>query len=100
MNIFVLSFKTQLVSEETSVSLRLWNPRIQEQMIPIGTLLRNYKFRSFNRLQLKLAPLVGGNIHLTSGTIFMAWTGSKVNGSIFLELAAGRHGSQYGTNFW
>ena len=56
--------ETQLVSEETSVSLRLLEPaRIQNKTIPIGTIVTaNSKFQQ-GRLQLKISSIeLEGNI--------------------------------------
>lgn len=56
--------ETQLVSEETSVSLRLLEPaRIQNKTIPVGTIVTaNSKFQQ-GRLQLKISSIeLEGNI--------------------------------------
>ncbi|TDD97842.1 conjugative transposon protein TraM [Flavobacterium cellulosilyticum] len=64
--------ETQLVSEETSVSLRLLEPaRIQNKTIPIGTVVTaNSKFQQ-GRLQLKISSIeLEGNILPIELTIY------------------------------
>lgn len=64
--------ETQLVSEETSVSLRLLEPaRIQNKTIPIGTIVTaNSKFQQ-GRLQLKVSSIeLEGNILPIELTIY------------------------------
>jgi conjugative transposon TraM protein len=64
--------ETQLVSEETSVSLRLLEPaRIQNKTIPIGTVVTaNSKFQQ-GRLQLKISSIeLDGNILPIELTIY------------------------------
>lgn len=64
--------ETQLVSEETSVSLRLLEPaRIQNKTIPIGTVVTaNSKFQQ-GRLQLKISSIeMEGNILPIELTIY------------------------------
>ncbi|WP_339921348.1 conjugative transposon protein TraM [uncultured Flavobacterium sp.] len=64
--------ETQLVSEETSVSLRLLEPaRIQNKTIPVGTVVTaNSKFQQ-GRLQLKISSIeLEGNILPIELTIY------------------------------
>jgi conjugative transposon TraM protein len=64
--------ETQLVSEETSVSLRLLDPaRIQNKTIPVGTIVTaNSKFQQ-GRLQLKISSIeLEGNILPIELTIY------------------------------
>ncbi|WP_369765002.1 conjugative transposon protein TraM [Flavobacterium sp. WC2429] len=64
--------ETQLVSEETSVSLRLLEPaRIQNKTIPLGTVVTaNSKFQQ-GRLQLKISSIeLEGNIFPIELTIY------------------------------
>mgnify|MGYP003645144571 CR=1 FL=1 len=70
--------ETQLVSEETSVSLRLLEPaRIQNKTIPIGTVVTaNSKFQQ-GRLQLKISSIeLEGNILPIELTIY-GWDGQQ-----------------------